>query len=661
LGERREPDRISKTALENAERFISRIPIDAVGFVFLAGEKPLSPTLKLSQRTCSLIRQTHAHEHPRGWVILSPKAGSQEQKKGVRMSRKVADVMWEMLAAAGVKRCYGIVGDALNPVIDALRRNGKIEFIHVRHEEYGVFAAVADAYFTGIPVVVCSTAGPGVTHLFTGLMGARQEGAAIVAIAGDVETKLIDTAALEELNPYKFFDTACLYVGRVVNPEQARAVFTTAILTAVLDKGPTVISLPGDIASAKADRSGHQIAIPAPPVLRPADADLGKLAAMIEAANKIAIFGGDGCRDARNEVLQLAVRLNAPVGYSFRGKQWLEHDNPNAVGMTGLLGYGGAYKAIHDADLVLLLGTDFPFSEFLPGDGVKKVQIDTNPKHLGRRTALDLALVGDIQATVSALLTRVTGKTDSRFLEKHVAETHSFHELLQHYVDKGPGIKPIRPEFLVATLSELADDDAMFFADTGTACIWMARYLEGGTHRRLFGSFSWASMANAAPNAFGAQLAYPGRQTIALCGDGGFTMLALGDLLTQVQRKTPVVQIILNNASLDFVNIEMQEAGVVPFGVDFENPNFAKVAEAMGAKGIRIEDPGDVREGLSAALAHKGGPVVVDAVVDCYALSLPSHIPFHTAEGFTLSLAKQVLTGKMDAVIETIKRNIDLI
>ena len=303
------------------------------------------------------------------------------------MARKVADVMWEMLAKAGVKRCYGIVGDALNPVIDALRRNGKIEFIHVRHEEYGVFAAVAEAYLTGNPVAVCGTAGPGVTHLFNGLMDARKEGAAIIAIAGDVETRLMDTAALEELNPYKFFDTACLYVGRVVNPEQARAVFTTAILTAVVDKGPTVISMPGDIASANApDDSSHEVTIPAPPVFRPADADIDKLAGMIEAAKKVAIFGGDGCRDARDEVLQLAARLKAPVGYSFRGKQWLEHDNPHAVGMTGLLGYGGAYKAIHDADLLLLLGTDFPFSEFLPGGDVKKVQIDRNPKHIGRRT-----------------------------------------------------------------------------------------------------------------------------------------------------------------------------------------------------------------------------------------------------------------------------------
>ena len=580
------------------------------------------------------------------------------------MSEKVADVLWTMLKNAGVKRCYGIVGDALNPVIDALRRNGKIEFVHVRHEEYGVFAAVAEAYLSGNPVAVCGTAGPGVVHLFNGLMDARKEGAPIIAIAGDVETNVLDTAALEELNPYKFFETASLYTARVVNPEQAFTVFSTAIRTALLEKGPTVISLPGDIASAEmTDRTTRstEITIPCTPMLRPSDADLGRLVEMIDRAKTVAIFGGDGCRDAREEVLQLADKLKAPVGYAFRGKQWPEHDNPNAVGMTGLLGYGGAYRAINEAELLLMLGTDFPFSEFLPGDGVKKVQIDKNPKHIGRRTAVDLGLVGDIKTTVAALLGNVTEKTDRRFLDKQLAETNSFHDLLQHYVDKGPDIKPIRPEFLAATLNDVASDDAMFFADTGTAVIWLARYIKGGRDRRLFGSFSWASMANAAPNAFGAQLAYPGRQTIALCGDGGYTMLALGDLLTQVERKTPVVQIILNNDSLDFVKIEQQEAGFVPFGVEFKNPNFAKVAEAMGAKGIRIEEPGDVREALAEALAYEGGPVVVDAVVDPFALSLPSHVPFHAAKGFTLSLAKQVLSGRMDSVIKTMERNVRLV
>jgi pyruvate dehydrogenase (quinone) len=577
------------------------------------------------------------------------------------MARNVADMLWEMLEKAGVKRCYGIVGDALNPVIDALHRNGKIEFIHVRNEEYGVFAAVAEAYFTGNPVAVCGTAGPGVTHLFNGLMDARKEGAAVIAIAGDVETSLIDTAALEELNPYKFFDAAALYVGRLVNPEGARAVINTAITTAIGDRGPTVISLPGDVAASEAPEGMHAVALPAKPVLRPNDAELEKLARLINDAKTVAIFGGDGCRHARNEVLALAEKVKAPVGYSFRGKQWLEHDNPYATGMTGLLGYGGTYNAIHGADLLLLLGTDFPFSEFLPNGNVKKVQIDVNPKHLGRRTALDLGLIGDVQSTLEALLPKVREKDSSSFVDKHVAQTREFDELMNHYVDKGPGIKPIRPEYLAATISAVASDNAMFFADTGTACIWMARHIKGAANRRFFASYSWASMANSVPNAFGAQLAYPGRQTIAICGDGGFTMLAVGDLPTLVERKTPVVHVILNNGALGFVKIEQQEAGFVPFGVDFKNPNFARVAEAFGAKGIRLEDPGDVKEAITEALAYKEGPVVVDALVDPYALSLPAHVPLHVAKSYTLSLAKQVVAGRFDDVIKTMERNVRLV
>jgi pyruvate dehydrogenase (quinone) len=565
-----------------------------------------------------------------------------------------------MLASAGVKRCYGIVGDALNPVIDALRRNGNVEFVHVRHEEYGVFAAVAESHLTENPVAVCGTAGPGTAHLFNGLLDALKERAPVIAIAGDVETGIMDTEAIEELNPYRAFDVAALYVGRVVNPEQARPVIETAIRTAIIEKGPTVISLPGDVAASHASEP-RPIRIPSAPVNRPDDADLHTLISLIDAAKNITIFGGEGCRHAHDEVVELAARLQAPVGFSFRGKQWLEHENPFAVGMTGLLGYGGAYQAMHDANLVLMLGTDFPFSEFLPGDRVKKIQIDTNAKHIGRRTAVDLGLIGDVKDTLRVLLPALSKRDDRRFLEEYVRKTADFETLLQHYVERGPSIRPIRPEFLAATLSDLAAPDAMFFLDTGTACIWGSRHLRGGRDRRIFGSFSWGSMANASPNAFGAQLAYPGRQSIAISGDGGFTMLALGDLLTQVEHNAPVVQIILNNSMLGFVNIEQQEAGLIPFGTTFKNPNFARVAEAMGAKGIRLEDPGDVKDALSEALAHRNGPVVVDAVVDPLALALPSHVPLHTAKSFTLSLAKQVLHGRLDSVIKTIGDNVNLV
>jgi pyruvate dehydrogenase (quinone) len=576
------------------------------------------------------------------------------------MATTVADGLWEMLVSAGVKRCYGIVGDALNPVIDALRRNGSIDFVHVRHEEYGTFAAVADARLTGQPVVVCGTAGPGVVHLINGLLDARKEGVPVIAVAGDVETSVMDSQALEELNPYTFFASAALYVGRIVNPSQLRPVAATAITTAIAEHGPTVISLPGDVAVADAAAGPLEVALPATRAGAASREDLAAMAAVINRARTVAIFGGDGCRDAQRDVRDLAEKLKAPVGYSIKGKSWLEADNPNAVGMTGLLGYGGCWGAINHADVVLMLGTDFPFSEFLPHKG-NIVQVDRDPARLGRRAPLQLGVIGDVRATVSALLPMVDEKHGDHFLRKYTEETERFNKRLQHYVSKGPDIKPIRPEYVAAVLNELASDDALFFADTGTPVIWAARHIQYGGQRQLFGSLTWASMASASPNAFGAQLAFPGRQTIALCGDGGFTMLALGDLLTEVQRKAPVVHVVFNNSMLDFVNIEQQEAGFVPFGTDFVNPDFSRVAEALGATGIRITEPGDVRDGLQAALRYQGGPVVVDVVVDRYALSLPAHVPAETVKGFTLSLAKQALSGKIDDVIETVTGNVRLI
>ncbi len=577
------------------------------------------------------------------------------------MAKDVAEGLWEMLSAAGVRRCYGIVGDALNPVIDALRRNGSVEFVHVRHEEYGVFAAVAEARLTGNPVAVCGTAGPGVTHLINGLLDARKERVPIIAIAGDVESSLLDSEALEELNPYKFFDTAALYIGRLVNPDQLRPMVSTAITTAVAERGPVVISLPGDVARADAPAGSLRVPLPATTIGAASPADLEAMADLINRAGTVAIFGGDGCEQAQDEVRHLAVRLKAPVGYSFKGKAWLEHDNPNAVGMTGLLGYGGCHDAINKADVLLMLGTDFPFSAFLPHKNVKTIQVDRDPGKIGRRAPLELGVVGDVAATLRALAPMIHDKSGDHFLREHVAKTEHARRRLGHYVTKGPGLKPIRPEYVAAVLSELADDDAIFTVDTGTPCIWAARHITYGGNRRLFGSFTWASMASAAPNAFGAALAFPGRQVIALCGDGGFTMLGLGDLITQVRHNARVVNVIFNNSRLDFVNIEQQEAGFVPFGTDFASPDFSQVATALGARGIRVEEPGDLRGALREALAYTSGPVVVDIVVDRYALALPSHVPAETAKGFTLSVAKQVLSGKMDDVIETIEHNVRLL
>lgn len=574
------------------------------------------------------------------------------------MAERVADVLWSMLAGAGVKRCYGIVGDALNPVIDGLRRDGRVEFIHVRNEEAGTFAAVAEACLTGSPVAVCGTAGPGLMHLLNGLVDAQREGAPVIAIAGDVASGVIDTGALEEVNPYALFEVASLYTGRIVNPAQTRAVVQTAIRTALSERGPTVISLPGDVAASTAPEDSYQAVMHNPPLLRPSDRDLQALADLIDAAGSVTIFGGDGCRDAHDEVAALAQKLQAPVGYAFRGKQWLEWGNPNAVGMTGLLGWGGAYDAMHDCEVCLLLGTNFPFDDFYPRKP-KKVQVDRRASIIGRRTHIDMGLVGDVKDTVTALLPLVAQKQDTSNLERAVHETEKWRKRMSHYVTRGPELSPIRPEYLVSTLDELASDDAAVCADTGTPCIWTARYITAKADRNIFGSFSWASMASAMPNALGIALAYPGRQVIAICGDGGLAML-MGDLLTIAERKLPVKLVVLNNGGLQFVNIEMEEAGIEPFGIKFENPDFSKLAEAIGLTGIRLEEPGDVRESVTRLLSAPG-PALLDAVVDPRALTLPPHITFGEAEGFSLSLAKQALHGNLDEVIETVKRNVRIV
>jgi pyruvate dehydrogenase (quinone) len=562
-----------------------------------------------------------------------------------------------MLAESGVKRCYGIIGDALNPVIDALHRGGKVEFILVRNEEAGTLAAVAESLVTGEPVVVCGTAGPGVTHLLNGLLDASRERVPVIAVAGDSASSVIDSGTVEEVSPYDLFRTASLYTGRILNPAQTRTVVQTAVRTAIVERGPTVISIPGDVAARPFEGSVQQVTF-RQPLLRPIDADLTELADLINRAQNVTIFGGDGCRFAHDEVVALATKIGAPVGYAYRGKQWLEWDNPNAVGMTGLLGWGGAYEAMHHCDLLLLLGTSFPFGDFYPTD-CTIAQIDSRGTMLGRRTHVDLALVGDVRDTVAAVLPLVGAKQPGHHLTHALHVTKHWRERMGHYVTRGPKLKRIRPEYLVSTLDELASDDAVFTVDTGTACIWAARYVTAKSGRNILGSFNWATMANAMPYAMGVAIGVPGRQTIALCGDGGLAML-MGDLLTIAERQLPIKLVVLDNSGFQFVHIEQQEAGIQPYGTKFANPNLAKVAESIGLTGIRLEDPGDVRDAVTQFLATPG-PALLDAVVEPDALSLPAHVSFGEAEGFSLSFAKQALNGNLDDVIQTVKRNVHLV
>jgi pyruvate dehydrogenase (quinone) len=565
----------------------------------------------------------------------------------------VADATWAMLADAGVKRCYGIIGDALNPMIDALRRNGRIEFIHVRNEWAGALAAVGESMAHGQPVAVCGTAGPGATNLLNGLLDASRERVPVIAVCGDTVSYGLDTGVPEEINPYDLFQTASLYTGRIINPEQTRMVVQTAIRTAVVESGPTVLAIPGDVA-AQAYHGPLQQVTYHQPVFRPADADLSQLAELINRGKNVTIFGGDGCRFAHDEVVALATKIGAPVGWAYRGKQWLEWENPNAVGQTGLLGWGGCYEAMHQCDLLLLLGTSFPFIEFYPTKPTT-VQIDSRGTMIGRRTHVDLGLVGDIGETVAALLPLVEAKKPGHHLAHALDVTKKWHERTGHYVTRGPKLNRIRPEYLTSTLDELAADDAVFTVDTGTPVIWAARYVKAKQNRNILASLNWASMANAMPYAMGAALAFPGRQAIALCGDGGLSML-MGELLTIAERQLPVKLVVFNNSHLEFVHIEMMEAGMAPFGTDFKNPNFAEMAETIGITGFRLEQPAEVRSTVEQFLGTPG-PALLDAVVDPHALSLPPHATFGQAENFSLSLAKQTIQGNLDDVIATVKNN----
>lgn len=578
------------------------------------------------------------------------------------MKRTVSDDLWLMLKQAGVRRCYGIVGDALNPAFEAIDRHPEIEFIHVRHEEWGAFAASADARVSGEIVAVCGTAGPGVTHLMNGLIDALRENAKVLVIGGDVHTDIMDTSGLQEVNPYELFRPGAHFVGRVVSSRQARAVFTEALNVCRAKSGPAVISLPGDIAGEDSPLEHPPVYRPLPePELVPSASDLAAVTQLINAAKSVTIFGGAGCAGAVDGVISLAHKLAAPVGFSFKGKSHLEADNPYAVGMTGLLGYGGCHEALKSADLVLLLGTDFPYPDFLTVGHAKFVQVDTRSERLGRRVPVEVGIAADVASVLTQLEPLVNERDDRGHLDGALKVSEHWHKKRQAYVDSGDERSPIRPEFVAATLNELMADNAIVTVDTGTPVIWTAHHIEFSGERMHLGSNSWASMANASPNAFGVWKAAPDRQVVALCGDGGFSMLAFGDLITEVKAKARVVHVIFNNRLLDFVNIEQQEAGMRPWGTDLDDIDFARVAEAFGAKGITCKDPATLRDDLRAALEHDGGPVVVDVHVDKFALAAPAGVPIATAEGFTKSLVKQSLHGGFTKVVHEALDNLKLI
>ena len=571
------------------------------------------------------------------------------------MSRTVAEQLVETLAQAGVQRIYGLVGDSLNPVTDALHRSGKIEWIHVRHEETAAFAAGAEAQLTGKLAVCAGSCGPGNLHLINGLFDAHRSMAPVLAIASHIPTSEIGSGYFQETHPDQLFRECSHYCELVSNPRQMRRILQSAIQHAVSKRGVSVIVLPGDIAAlpAVSDLPPQEI-VTGLPLVRPIDADLTRLAELLNRAPKVTIFGGSGCAGAHAELLALAERLKAPIGYAFRGKEWIEYENPYAVGMSGLLGWGAAYQAMHGCDALLLLGTDFPYDSFMP-TGPKIAQVDIRGERLGRRSKLDLGLCGDVRDTLRALLPFIEAKTDRGFLDASLEQHRAAHLKLRAGVEAGRTRRPIHPGYVAATLDELAGPDAVFTADTGMCCVWAARYLAAAKGRRLLGSFVHGSMANALPQAIGAQAACPGRQVIALSGDGGFAML-MGDILTLGQHDLPVKIVLFNNHALGMVQLEMEVAGMSPFGCNLKNPNFAALAESVGMFGVRVEDPAELRPALEQALASPG-PALVDVVTDPNVLAMPPRATIQQAAGFALAMTKIAFTGRLDDALDTVAAN----
>jgi pyruvate dehydrogenase (quinone) len=572
------------------------------------------------------------------------------------MAQRVADELVNKLAEAGVERIYGVVGDSLNPVTDALRLNSKVKWIHVRNEECGAFAAGAEAQLSGKLAACAGSCGPGNLHLINGLFDAHRSNAPVLAIASHIPTSEIGTGYFQATHPEILFQECSHDCELISNPKQFERVLHIAMQSAIGKGGVSVIALPGDVAGMEiqADGSARSI-VGHRPSVRPCDKELAQLADMINSSKKVVFFCGIGCADAHDEVVALAEKLKSPVGHSYRGKTFVEYDNPYDVGMSGLLGFGAAYQAMHECDLLLLLGTDFPYDKFIPTKP-KIAQVDIRVENLGRRCKLDLGLWGDVGETLHALLPMVNAKSDRAFLDAMLAKHKEAVRRLNVYVDHVGKRTPMHPEHVAAVLSDAASDDAIFTADTGMCNVWSSRYIRATKDRRLIGSFTHGSMANALPQAIGAQLCYPGRQVVAMAGDGGLAML-MGDMLTMTQYDLPIKLVVFNNSVLGMVKLEMEVNGLPDYQTDLKNPNFAKVAEAMGMMGVRIENPADVSSGLKKALAQSG-PALIDVVTDANAVSLPSHITADQVVGFGLTMGKLVLAGHIDEVVDTIETNI---
>ena len=562
----------------------------------------------------------------------------------------VAERLVETLEAAGVQRIYGLVGDSLNGITDALRQRKRTQWIAVRHEEVAAFAAGADAQLTGKLAVCAGSCGPGNLHLIIGLFDCHRNRVPVLAIAAHIPSTEIGSGYFQETHPQTLFKECSHYVELISDPDHVPRIVETAIREAVTKQGVAVIVISGDVAlRAAGSRMPSPQLIPRLPQVVAADPDVDAIAALLNDGRKVTLMCGAGCAGAHDAVVALASKLKAPVVHALRGKEHVEWDNPFDVGMTGLIGFSSGYHAMLACDTLLLLGTDFPYRQFYP-EKARIAQVDIRGENLGKRCRLDVGVVGDVADVIKRLLDRVAEKTDDAHLKTALEHYRKARAELDGQAVEHASRRPIHPQFVAKVISDLADEDAIVTCDVGEPTVWAARYLRVNGKRRLLGSFLHGSMANAMPQAIGAQISHPGRQVISMSGDGGFSML-MGDLLTVRQSKLPVKIVVFNNGLLGFVDIEMKAGGFLPVGTHLDNPSFAKVAEAVGIYGVRVEDPAQLADAVKQAFAHDG-PALIDVVTNPLELIMPPKIKLEQAKGFSVWMMKAVLNGQANEIVE---------
>ncbi|MDQ2141166.1 ubiquinone-dependent pyruvate dehydrogenase [Alcaligenaceae bacterium C4P045] len=567
----------------------------------------------------------------------------------------IADYLAQTLQQAGVERVWGVTGDSLNGLAFSLEKLKSIEWMHTRHEEVAAFAAGAEAAATGRLAVCAGSCGPGNLHLINGLFDCHRNHQPVLAIAAHIPSSEIGLGYFQETHPQELFKECSHYVELVSNAAQFPRVLERAMRTAIQERGVAVIVLPGDVALSDGPDEAPHWTEASPPWVVPASADIDRLVTMLDDAKAVTIMCGSGAAGAHDEVVALADTLGAPVVHALRGKQYIEYDNPFDVGMTGLIGFSSGYHAMMSCDTLLLLGCDFPYRNFYPTDA-KIVQVDLKGAQLGRRTPLELGLVGGVKETLTVLLPKLQRHTNRRFLDNALKHYASAREGLDELATPSKPGEPVHPQYLTRLLDQLADDDAIFTADVGTPTVWAARYLTMNGKRQLHGSFNHGSMANAMPQALGAQAAHPQRQVISMSGDGGLSML-MGDLLSARQLNLPIKIIVFNNSLLGFVSMELKAAGYLDTNVDLSKTDFAAIANASGILGIRVNDSENLEAALKQALDHPG-PAVVDVVVSKYELAMPPKIELAQAKGFSLFALRAVMSGRGDEVIELAKTNL---